>query len=187
MKQPPGVPPAGGSGYSRGCNSSWDSAADRPLYYQYLSPTTTTTMGGENMAKVTTGSTFGLNTQEAVACEMLARGETEADVMMVLWGFDYKNATPSEKHTYTKKLHAIKRKPGFKECFETIVRLSVYEPFARAKRRIERQIDSENEWVANKASNDFLNRYGHYVDGTGDSKEIVVRIEGAPKLGSPDE
>lgn len=138
------------------------------------------------MAKITNGSSFGLNVKEALACTMLAQGSTEADVMMAIWNFDYKNASSGERHTYTKKLHSIMRKPEFAECYKAHVRNSVYSPYGKAMNRLANQIDSKNEWVANKAANDFLTRFGHHIDGT-DGKEVVIRVEGAPVLGSPKE
>ena len=138
------------------------------------------------MAKISTGSSFGLSVPEALACQLLAQGATEADVMMAIWKFDYKAASTKDRHTYTKKLHAILRKPEFAECYKSIVKAAVYSPYGKAMNRIANQIDSKNEWVANKAANDFLTRFGHHIDGT-DGKEVVIRVEGAPVLGSPKE
>ena len=138
------------------------------------------------MAKITTGSSFGLNVKEALACTMLAQGADETEVMMAIWNFDYKNASSGERHTYTKKLNAIKRKPEFAEAFKAHVRAQVYEPYGKAMKRLTKQIDSKNEWVQNKAANDVLTRFGHFVDGT-DNKEVVIRVEGAPVMGSPKE
>jgi hypothetical protein len=142
-------------------------------------------MGGEHMS-FKNGSSFGLNVKEGIACQMLAQGATEAEVMMALWNFDYKSANSSDRHTYTKKLHSIMRKPEFAEAYKSIVRNAVYSPYGKAMNRIANQIDSKNEWVANKAANDFLTRFGHHIDGT-DSKEVVIRVEGAPVLGTPQE
>lgn len=137
------------------------------------------------MAKISTGSTFGLSVPEGLACTMLAQGFTEEEVMMALWHFDYKSASSSERHTYRKKLHSIMRKPGFDECYKAYVKAAVYSPYGKAMNRIAKQIDSKNEWVANKASNDFLTRFGHHIDGT-DGKEVVIRVEGGPILGAPE-
>lgn len=48
-----------------------------------------------------------------------------------------------------------------------------------------KQLDSENEWIANKAANDLLNKFHDHVLGT-NSNTVTIQFEGLPELGSPD-
>ena len=51
-----------------------------------------------------------------------------------------------------------------------------------------KQVDIEDDkwgFLSNKAANDLLNRYWAVVMGE-DDKQIVVKVEGMPDLGTPD-
>ena len=53
--------------------------------------------------------------------------------------------------------------------------------------RLEKQVDSDNDWVANKAANDYINlakTTGVFESG---EKAIHVKVEGMPEIGSPDD
>ena len=53
--------------------------------------------------------------------------------------------------------------------------------------RLKSQVDNQNDWVANKASNDVINlakTTGIFQDN---EKAINVKIEGLPDIGSPDD
>lgn len=138
------------------------------------------------MAIPTTGSTFGLSVLETTACRMLAYGASEEDVMEGVLKIDMQNATPGEKQGARKKLHKMMAKPGFQACYEATVQAVAYTNYGRAASRLFKQIDDKNGWLANKAANDVLTRYGPYVTGR-DNKEVVIRIEGAPVMGTPEE
>ena len=135
------------------------------------------------MAKITTGSTFGLNARQAMACRLLAEGNSEEEVMAAFF-----HVTPAstygEKQKARKTLHKWMREPGFQECFRAIVKEVAFTSFGPAVARIRKQVDDNNGWLANKAANDILTRFGPAVMGE-ESREVVVRVEGAPVLGAP--
>lgn len=45
-------------------------------------------------------------------------------------------------------------------------------------------MDDSNAWLANKAANDVLTRFGPAIMGE-DDKQIVVQVQGMPELGEP--
>lgn len=58
--------------------------------------------------------------------------------------------------------------------------------FGKAVNRLEKQIESENEWIAQGASREIVGRYGASVMGE-DKQEITLHITGyVPNPGMPD-
>ena len=58
--------------------------------------------------------------------------------------------------------------------------------FGKAINRLDRQIDSENDWIAQGASREIVGRYGASVMGE-DKQEITIHITGGvPAVGMPD-
>ena len=54
-----------------------------------------------------------------------------------------------------------------------------------ALKKLRSQLDSDKEWLANKAANDVIAKAGKEI--TGDTENTInVRFEGLPELGSPD-
>ena len=137
------------------------------------------------MARVTTGYTFGLNITETLACQMLARGCTEKEVLRDLYKIT--EDTPlGERMKATRRLHKLMSDPKFQECFRTIVTQWAMPAFGKATGKIIEQIDNENGWLANKAANDVLTRFGPTIMGE-DNKQVVIKVEGGPVLGVPEE
>lgn len=135
------------------------------------------------MAKISTGYTFGINAKQAMACRLLAEGHSEEEVMAVFFHIG-PDSTYGDKQKARKTLHKWMRDPGFQECYRAIVKEVAFTSFGPAVARIRKQVDDPNGWLANKASNDIITRFGPAVMGE-ESREVVVRVEGAPVLGSP--
>ena len=58
--------------------------------------------------------------------------------------------------------------------------------FGKAVNRLEKQIDSENDWIAQGASREIVGRYGASVMGE-DKQEITIHITGGmTAVGMPD-
>ena len=57
--------------------------------------------------------------------------------------------------------------------------------FTKAVKRLDKQIDSENDWIAQGAAREIVGRYGAAVMGD-DQQEITIHITGGlPALGMP--
>lgn len=136
------------------------------------------------MAKITTGYTFGLNARQAMACRLMAEGKDEKDVLAVIFGIG-PESTDHDKRSAAIQLHKWMRKPEYAECYRAIVREIAFPAYGAAQQRLCQQIYSNNDWLANKAANDVLTRFGPYVMGEED-KQIKVVVEGMPALGTPD-
>ena len=143
------------------------------------------------MAKISTGSTFGLNAKQAQAARLMAEGKTDDEIILILFGGvvgengEARPMTPAEKGKATKTLRKWAQLPGFADCYRAIVREIALPSYGRAIQRITKQIDDGNPWVAQGAAREVLARFGPVVMGTED-REIIVKVEGMPDIGMPD-
>ena len=137
------------------------------------------------MAKFTSGASCGLTTPQYQACRMLAEGKDYEDVLNCVFRV-WKDSEPAERKKAEKTLRDWVRKEGFQACFRGIVKENALPKYSKAANKLYEQIDSDNAWIANKAANDVLTRFGPYVMGA-EEQQITVRVEGLPELGVPDD
>lgn len=98
------------------------------------------------------------------------------------------NPAVADERKTQNNMHKIRnwmKHPEFQECYRAIVREVVMPDYARATRVLSKQLDEQNGWLANKAANDILTRFGPMIMGEED-KSVTVRIEGMPTMGVPD-
>ena len=136
------------------------------------------------MAKATTGSSFGINSLQVDAAQMLAHGNSEEEVLKACFGI-CKSSTPAEKAKARKEFHKWCDDPGFQACYRSEVKRCYMPAYAKAVQRIVGQIDSNLPWLANKAANDVITRMAAAMGE--DDNTIRVQIEGMPELGTPGE
>jgi len=74
----------------------------------------------------------------------------------------------------------------FLEYYRSIVTEYYIHNFGKAVRKIHEQVDSNIPWLANKAANDVLTRFGDVIMGK-DENAITVKIEGMPEIGTPND
>lgn len=117
---------------------------------------------------------------------MEARGEDHETVLREVFGPDY--VTDSvKKHAAESKMTRWRHRPDFQAIWDDEIRAVVKLCIPGAVKRIRRQVDDENGWIANKASNDVINLAKTTGIFQTDEKAINVKIEGLPELGSPDD
>lgn len=137
------------------------------------------------MAKFTSGASLGLTTQEFQVCRLIANGVEHEDILGIVYKV-WKDKTPeSEYKNAERKLRNLCRKENFQACYTGLVRENAQPKFSHAMNKLFSQVDSRNEWVANKASNDVVNKFWPVFMGQ-EEQQITVRIEGMPELGVPD-
>ena len=142
------------------------------------------------MARIRTGYKYGVTVKEAQAARMLALGEPFDTVAYESYGSPLKDPNdPKEQRRMMSKARRTLRKwledPRFQEVYKAIIMEIALPAYGKAVQTLSNQTQSSNEWLANKASNDVLTRFGDMVLGR-NSQEVVVRIEGMPTLGTPD-
>jgi len=117
---------------------------------------------------------------------MEARGEDHAAVLLEIFGIG-PDADPKEKHNAECTMHRWRHRPDAQPIWDDEMKARVRRNVPRAVGRLEKQIDDEAPWVANKASNDYIALATKVGIFAGEEKAISVKIEGMPDIGSPDE
>lgn len=142
------------------------------------------------MARIRTGYKYGVTIKEAQAARLLAQGEPFDNVALASYGSPMED--PNDEKEQRKMLNKARRTlrkwmqdPRFQEVYKAIIMETVLPAYGKAIETLSTQTQSTNEWLANKASNDVLTRFGDMVMGR-ESQEVVVRIDGMPALGTPD-
>lgn len=142
------------------------------------------------MAKITTGHSFGCTTQQAMAMRLISEGHSITDVAKCCFNCVTDDGHQALDEKKLRKAKATIRKwmqdPKVQACYRAIVYQDAMPAYGKAFRRIQEQIDNPNAWLANKAANDVLTRFGPAVMGEED-KQIIVQVQGMPELGEPAE
>ena len=115
-----------------------------------------------------------------------ARGEPHDQILKDCFGLD-PGCDPKAKHNAECKMHNWRKRPDFKAIWEDELAVTVRRRVPGAVKRLNLQIDNENDWVANKASNDVITLAKALGVIKTEETAVKVQIEGMPDLGSPDE
>ena len=118
---------------------------------------------------------------------MEARGESADDILREIFKLDPETCDPAEKNKAYQQMWRWRHRPDAQAVWDDEVRNVVKHCIPRAMNRLKSQVDNQNDWVANKASNDVINlakTTGIFQDN---EKAINVKIEGLPDIGSPDD
>lgn len=98
---------------------------------------------------------------------------------------DKKDYVPIEMEAAITAIRLAMNTPEFMEIYGAVMRSSIMEYYPKAIKKLGEQIDSDQPWVANKASNDIATRYDK-VTAKEDGNVITVRVEGMPEIGEPE-
>lgn len=124
------------------------------------------------------------NGQQEAFVRMEARGATRPEILKAVFGLS-DDASDDEKHAADCKMSRWRKFPCYDEVWKDEVKRVSYAIAGRALRKIDSQIDNENDWLANKAANDALSFSKGQIYGDAE-RSITVQIEGLPDLGTPD-
>ena len=141
------------------------------------------------MAKITTGYTFGITKQQLQVAELLAEGVKPNEIARICFDIRAEDGVSVDEAKEAKaraKVRRWMRDPKVQEAYRALLREFIVPEFARAAAKLASQIDDPNGWLANKAANDIITRFDAAVMGAED-REITVKVEGMPKMGTPDE
>ena len=113
-----------------------------------------------------------------------ARGEPAQQII-----FEFFGCKPSDPgyHSAECKMSRWRKRPDYKAIWDDELSAVVRRHVPGAVRRLNSQVDNENDWVANKASNDVLALAKSLGVVRSEETAIKVQIEGMPELGSPDQ
>jgi hypothetical protein len=80
-----------------------------------------------------------------------------------------------------------RKRPEYLAIWQDELSVGVKRRIGGALERIAKQINSNNDWIANKAANDFLLLAKNIGLIHNEETALKVQIEGMPDLGSPDQ
>lgn len=126
-----------------------------------------------------------LTKTQALACSLMAEGYSENDIVIAIFGM----TKEEDKEGFLKKRALIRRwskDPKFTELYKETIRAIAMPSYGKALRKMNEQVDHENPFVAQNAARDILTRYNSALFGE-DKSDLVIRIEGMPDLGTPDD
>lgn len=78
------------------------------------------------------------------------------------------------------------RDESAREAYREAILRTALVSYARAVRKLSDQVEADNEAVAQRAAKDLIDRFGDVIMQERD-REVVVRVEGAPEMGMPEE
>ena len=118
---------------------------------------------------------------------MEARGEPADDILRVVFGLDPDNCDPKEKNKAYQQMYRWRHRPDADAIWQDELKATVKRRVPAAIGKINKQIESDTEWLANKAANDVLTLASRI--GAIKTEETVTKIEiqGMPEIGSPED
>lgn len=128
-----------------------------------------------------------MNAKQELFTRMTARGESRKDILKAVFDLDVQTATEAQVHAADGRMHRWRRHPDFEKIWKDEVRSILFHCTSEAVNVIKGQMrDTKVPWLQNKAANDVL-QYGKAQIFGDEDKQITVKVEGMPDIGSPDD
>lgn len=117
---------------------------------------------------------------------MEARGEPHEKILEELFDLP-PGSDPVLVRKAEQQMYRWRHRPDAEAIWKDELAATVKRRLPGAINRINRQIESDNDWVANKAANDYvlLAKAIGYIQSQ--ENALTVRVEGMPDIGSPDD
>ena len=116
-----------------------------------------------------------------------ARGEPHDKILLEQFGIDVKTCDPKDKARAEQYMHRWRHRPDADAIWQDELRAVVRRHVPAAIGRINKQINSDTEWLANKASNDVVALASRIGAIKTQETAMTIEIQGLPDIGSPDE
>jgi hypothetical protein len=128
-----------------------------------------------------------LTAKQELFTRMSARGESRPDILREVFGLDVATSPENAIHAADAKMHRWRQHPDFDRVWKEEVRSVIVACTSEAIKVVKEQMrDKKVPWLQNKAANDILS-YGKTQIFGDEEKQITVKVEGMPDIGSPDE
>ena len=118
---------------------------------------------------------------------MEARGECADDILRQIFNIDPENCDEAVKQRAYQQMYRWRHRPDADAIWQDELKAVVRRCVPNAAIRIRNQINSETEWLANKAANDVLTLAGRIGVVKNEETALTVQVTGMPDIGSPDE
>jgi hypothetical protein len=120
---------------------------------------------------------------QMTAAEYIFQGKTNQEIIDIMWP---NCVTKGQRENKQKQLKKLVDNEAFMEYYQKMVNRWSAQSAGPAYEKLREQLNSEKEWLANKAANDIINHSKGLITGA-DDNTVVVKLEGMPELGVPDD
>ena len=117
---------------------------------------------------------------------MEARGEDHETVLREIFG-EEAVTDPIKKNAAESAMYRWRHRNDAQQIWDDEIKERVRRNVTRAIDRLERQIDDDQPWIANKAANDYITLASKTSIFANEEKALKVEISGMPELGTPDQ
>ena len=114
-----------------------------------------------------------------------ANGYNYPEIILELWGLR-KEDDPKTYHAMESRLTRWRRHPKYEEVWKDEIRRQAFPIMSKAVRKLKQQVNSDTDWLANKAANDIVAFAGKRIFGNEDNT-VNVQVTGMPDIGSPEQ
>lgn len=125
-----------------------------------------------------------VNTQIDLFIRMEARGCTRPEKLQAVFGIT--DAKSVEAHNADNQMTRWRKLPEYGKIWNEELTKQDYEAIGLARKRLLEQLNSNNEWLVNKAANDLIAQGNKRIYGA-DENTVNVHVSGMPDIGSPDQ
>lgn len=115
--------------------------------------------------------------------DLMFRGFTDDEIVETVWP---QKETKNQKDAAKQRLRNLRKDERFQEYYRSIITEWSVHNVGKALNKLSQQIDSEKEWLANKAANDVIQQSKALITGA-DDNSVIIKVEGMPELGVPEE
>ena len=115
-----------------------------------------------------------------------ARGEPHKKLLKEFFNVD-ENSTPKEKNRAEQQIFRWRHRSDYETIWQDEIRGAVRRHVPVSLDRIKIQVDSDTEWLANKAANDVISLASRIGVIKTEDTAMQVQIQGMPDIGSPDD
>jgi len=118
---------------------------------------------------------------------MEARGESADEILRQIFHLDPETCGEKVKQNAYQQMYRWRHRPDADAIWQDELKATVRRHVPVSIKRIKTQVDSDTEWLANKAANDVLVLAGKIGVIQNQETALKVEISGMPDLGSPDD
>lgn len=118
---------------------------------------------------------------------MEARGESPGEILRQIFHLDPETCDEKTRQNAYQQMYRWRHRPDADAIWQDELKATVRRHVPKAMLRINSQVDSDTEWLANKAANDVLIMAGKVGVIKTEETALKVEVTGLPEIGSPDE
>lgn len=118
---------------------------------------------------------------------MEARGESADEILRQIFHLDPDNCDEKTKQNAYQQMYRWRHRPDAEAIWQDELKATVRRRVPASVGRITKQIDSDTDWLANKAANDILTLASRIGVIKTEETALQVQIQGMPDIGSPDD